>query len=153
MGESIGIDSLWGAGMPKAYSGEMRERLIAQVESGASRREAAEEFAVSASTAVIWVKCFRQTGRCAAKLRGGSISSLEKHADFLLGLIEKQPDLTLDEVVLAMGNHKIPGSRTAVWRFFKRHKITFKKKPTRSGAGARGRGAGAPALDARTGHV
>src|SRR5258707_14035799 len=93
----------------------------------ASRREAAEEFAVSASTAVIWVKCFRQTGRCAAKPRGGSISPLEKHADFLLGLIEKQPDLTLDEVVLAMRKHKIPGGRTAVWRFFKRHKITFKK--------------------------
>jgi hypothetical protein len=58
---------------------------------------------------------------------GGSISPLEKHADFLLGLIEKQPDLTLDEVVLAMRKHKIAGSRTAVWRFFKRHKITFKK--------------------------
>ena len=102
--------------MPKAYSGEMRERVIAEVESGASRREAAEEFAVSASTAVIWVKCFRQTGRCAAKPRGGSTSPLEKHADFLLGLIEKQPDLTLDEVVLAMSKHKIAGSRTAVWR-------------------------------------
>ena len=154
MGESIGIDSLLGGwAMPKAYSGEMRERVIAEVESGASRREAAEEFAVSASTAVIWVKCFRQTGRCAAKPRGGSISPLEKHADFLLGLIEKQPDLTLDEVVLAMRKHKMPGGRTAVWRFFKRHKITFKKKPARSGARARGRGAGAPALDARTGHV
>src|SRR5262249_14542423 len=92
---------------------------------------------------VIWVKCFRQTGRCAAKPRGGSISPLEKHADFLLGLIEKQPDLTLDEVVLAMRKYKIPGGRTAVWRFFKRHKITFKKKPARSGARARGRGAGA----------
>src|ERR1700745_186017 len=138
MGEAIGIDSLLGGwAMPKAYSGEMRERVIAEGESGASRREAAEEFAVSASTAVIWVKCFRQTGRCAAKPRGGSISPLEKHADFLLGLIEKQPDLTLDEVVLAMRKHKIP----------------FKKKPARSGARARGRGAGAPALDARTGHV
>src|SRR5437870_762341 len=152
MGGAIGIDSLLGGwAMPKAYSGEMRERVIAEGESGASRREAAEEFAVSASTAVIWVKCVRQTGRCAAKPRGGSISPLEKHADFLLGLIEKQPDLTLDEVVLAMRKHKIPGGRTAVWRFFKRHKITFKKKPARSGARARGRGAGAPALDARTG--
>src|SRR5258708_1650651 len=150
MGETIGIDSLLGGwAMPKAYSGEMRERVIAEVESGASRREAAEEFAVSASTAVIWVKCFRQTGRCAAKPRGGSISPLEKHADFLLGLIEKQPDLTLDEVVLAMRKHKIPGGRTAVWRFFNRHKITFKKKPARSGARARGRGEGAPALDTR----
>src|SRR6516164_7932979 len=102
--------------MPKAYSADMRERVIAEVEGGASRREAAEEFEVSASTAVIWVKCFRDTGRCAAKPRGGSISPLEKHADFLLGLIKKQSDLTLDEVILAMRKHKIPGSRTAVWR-------------------------------------
>lgn len=139
--------------MPKAYSTDMRERVIAEVEGGASRREAAEEFNVSASTAIIWVRCFRETGRCAAKLRGGSISPLEKRAGFLLGLIEKQPDLTLDEVILAMRKHRIPGSRTAVWRFFKRHGITFKKKPAGSGAGARGRGASASALDARTGHV
>ena len=114
--------------MPKAYSADMRGRVIAEVEGGASRREAAEEFEVSASTAIIWVKCFRETGRCAAKPRGGSVSPLDKHADFLLGLIEKQSDLTLDEVVLLMRKHKIPGSRTAVWRFFQRHKITFKKK-------------------------
>jgi transposase len=113
--------------MPRAYSGDMRQRLIAEVESGASRRAAAEEFAVSASTAIIWVKCFRETGRCAAKPRGGSISPLEEHADFLLSLIEKEPDLTLDEMVLTMRRHRILGSRTAVWRFFKRHKITFKK--------------------------
>ena len=139
--------------MPRAYSGDMRQRVIEEVESGASRREAAEEFEVSASTAIIWVKCFRETGRCIPKPRGGSISPLEKHADFLLGLIAQQPDLTLDEVVLAMHKHRIPGGRTAVWRFFQRHKITFKKKPTSSRAATRGRGAGAPTLDARTGHV
>ena len=42
-------------------------------------------------------------------------------------LIELEPDLTLDEVVGVMRELKIPGSRTAVWRFFQRHKITFKK--------------------------
>jgi transposase len=47
--------------MARAYSGDMRQRVIAEVESGASRREAAEEFEVSASTAIIWVKCFRET--------------------------------------------------------------------------------------------
>lgn len=114
--------------MPKAYSRDMRERVIAEVEGGASRREAAEEFEISPSTAIVWVKCFRETGRCAAKPRGGSVSPLEKHAEFLLGLIEERPDLTLDEVVLAMRKHKVSGSRTAVWRFFQRHKITFKKK-------------------------
>src|SRR6516164_5670528 len=37
--------------MAKAYSADMRGRVIAEVEGGASRREAAEGFEVSASTA------------------------------------------------------------------------------------------------------
>jgi transposase len=139
--------------MPRAYSADMRTRVIARVESGASRREAADHYDVSASTAVIWVKCFHETGRCAAKPRGGSTSPLEDHAEFLLALIDGQPDLTLDEVVCTMRRHKIPGSRTAVWRLFQRHKITFKKNPARGGAGTRGRGARTAALDARTRHV
>ena len=139
--------------MAKAYSADMRARVIGRVESGASRREAAEHYEVSASTAAIWVKCFRETGRCTAKPRGGSTSPLEKHADFLLALIEVEPDLTLDEVVCAMHKCRIAGSRTAVWRFFQRHEITFKKKPARGGAGTRGRGASTPTLDARTGPV
>jgi hypothetical protein len=71
----------------------MRVRVIARVESGASRREAAEHYEVSASTAVTWVKCFRESGRCAAKPRGGSVSPLEEHGEFLLALIDEQPDL------------------------------------------------------------
>jgi transposase len=114
MSESEGIDSLFGGTMPKAYSADMRTRVIGRVESGASRREAADYYDVSPSTAVIWVKCFRETGRCAAKPRGGSISPLEEHVEFLLALIEEQPDLTLDEVMCAMRKSKIPGSGVAV---------------------------------------
>ena len=139
--------------MPAAYSADIRGRVIASVESGSSRREAAEEFDVSASSAIKLVAAYRTTGSCAAKPRGGSTSPLEKYATFLRTLIEGQPDLTLDEVVCAMRKRKLPGSRTAVWRFFQRHKITFKKKPERGGAAARRRGAGAATLDARTGHV
>lgn len=139
--------------MPSAYSADMRARVIARVESGASRREAAEHYEVSASTAVTWVKCFRESGRCAAKPRGGSVSPLEEHGEFLLVLIDEQPDLTLDEVVCAMRKHKVSGSRTAVWRFFQRHKITFKKSIACGGAGALGRGSRPAALDARTGHI
>jgi transposase len=114
--------------MPKPYSVDIRERVIARVEAGASRREAAEHFEISASAAVKWVKLFHETGRCAAKRFGGSTSPLEEHADFLLELVAEQPDLTLDEVVAIMRKHKIPGKRTAVWRLFRRHNITFKKK-------------------------
>lgn len=139
--------------MPRAYSADMRARVIGRVESGGSRREAAEHYEVSASTAINWVKCFRETGRCAAKPRGGSISPLEEHAEFLLAVIEDQPDLTLDEVIAVLGRHKIPGSRTAIWRFFQRHTISFKKKPARGGAATPRRGAGAAALDARPRHA
>ena len=124
MANSIGIDSLLGEGtMPAAYSADIRGRVIASVESGSSRREAAEEFDVSASSAIKWVAAYRTTGSCAAKPRGGSTSPLEKYATFLRTLIEGQPDLTLDEVVCAMRKRKLPGSRTAVWRFFQRHSI------------------------------
>lgn len=139
--------------MPKPYSVDIRARVIARVEAGASRREAAEHFEISASAAVKWVKLFEQTGRCAAKRFGGSTSPLEKHADFLLRLIEEQPDLTLDEVVTVMRKHKIPGKRTAVWRFFRRHNITFKKKSAGSRTGPARRGASAQALEARAAHA
>lgn len=135
--------------MPKSYSADIRERVIEKVESGASRREAAEYFEVSASTAVKWLQRWRDTGLSTAKARGGSISPLEKYANWLLALIAKQPDLTLDEVIVAMRKRRVPGSRSAVWRFFARHGITFKKKPARGGASTSRRRSGAPALDSR----
>lgn len=52
MSETIDIDSaLGGRAMPKVYSADIRERVIARVESGASRREAVEHFEIRASTA------------------------------------------------------------------------------------------------------
>ena len=139
--------------MPRSYSADIRERVIARVEAGASRREAAEYYEISASAAVKWVKRFHETGSCVAKACGGSTSPLEKHADFLLTLVAKQPDLTLDEIVTIRRKHRIPGKRTSVWRFFQRHKITFKKKPAGSRTGAPRRDAGASTLEASTAHA
>ena len=56
------------------------------------------------------------------------MSPLEEYEDFILGLIKEQPDMTLDEIVAAMKKAKIAASRTAVWRFFDRRDITFKRK-------------------------
>jgi transposase len=71
----------------------------------------------------------------------------------LLALIAERSDLTLDEVVLAMEKRRIAGSRSAVWRFFDRRNISFKKNFVRDGAKAGRRGPRAPALDARARHV
>jgi transposase len=139
--------------MPKPYSLDLRERVIESVAAGASRREAAELYGISPSVVVIWVQRWDATGSIVARPSGGSVSPLEDHAEFLLGLVAEQPDLTLDEVVAAMAKARIAGSRTAVWRFYERHGITFKKNSVRGGAKACRCGPRAPTLDARTGHV
>ena len=139
--------------MPKPYSGDLRSRVIEEIATGASRREAAERYGISASVVVIWAQRFEKTGSIAAKPSGGSTSPLEDHAEFLLALIAERSDLTLDEVVLVMEKRRIAGSRSAVWRFFDRRNISFKKNFIRVGAKARRRGSRAPALDARARHV
>jgi transposase len=139
--------------MPKPYSIDLRGRVVEEVASGASRREAAERYGLSPSVVVIWVQRFEETGSVAAKPSGGSTSPLEKRAEFLLTLIAEKPDLTLDEIVAAMRKRRIAGSRSAVWRFFARRNITFKKNSVRGGAEARGCGSRTPALGARARHV
>ena len=79
---------------------------------------------------------FDKTASVTAKPSGGGTSPLEQHAEFLLGLIVDQPDLTLHEIVAAMRKRRIAGSRSAVWRFFARRNISFKKNSVRGGAEA-----------------
>lgn len=138
--------------MPIAYSADLRRRVIEEVETGASRREAAEHFAIDPSSAVRWLQCWNDSGRCAPKPRGGSTSPLERHLEKILALAGKRPDLTLAEIVAELLKLRIRTSKSAVSRFFQRHEITFKKKESpgsRTAAG--GRGARAPALDSRAG--
>src|SRR5215472_6638415 len=139
--------------MPKPYSQDLRQRVIESVAAGASRREAAELYGLSPSVVVIWAQRWKATGSIAARPSGGSVSPLEDHAEFLLGLVTEQPDLTLDEIVAAMTKAKIAGSRTAVWRFYERHGVTFKKNSVRSGAKTRRGGPCAPTLDTRARHA
>jgi len=72
------------------------------VEGGASRREAADQFDVSVSSAIRWLQRFRDDGTSEPMGRGGSTSPLEKYLERILALIREQPDLTLDEMVLAL---------------------------------------------------
>jgi transposase len=52
---------------------------------------------------------------------------LGDYAERILDLIAEQPDRTLDELVAAMRKRRVPGSRSALWRFLDRHDITVKK--------------------------
>jgi transposase len=154
MSESLCIDSpLRGLAMPKAYSGDLRERVIEAVQTGASRHEAAERFEVSVSSAVKWLQRWRERRSAAPKPRGGSISPLEAFATDILGLVAEQPDLTLVETVVALRKRRIKTSRSSLWRFLNRHNITLKKKPASGRAAASGCRTSTPTLDARARHA
>ena len=84
--------------MPKAYSRDLRERVITAVETGASRREAAERFEVSVASAVVAAALVSAEQRRPEAARR-SVSPLEEFAVEILDLIAQRPDLTLVETV------------------------------------------------------
>ena len=96
--------------MPQSYSGDLRERVIGTVEAGASRREAADVFEISLSSAIRWVRRWREEGSSEPKPRGGSRSALEDYAERILALVAEHPDWTLEEILAAMHKQRIPGS-------------------------------------------
>src|SRR6516165_5507383 len=132
--------------MPKSYSGELRERVIEAVESGASRHAAAERFEVSVSSSVRWLQAWRKDRRTTPKPRGGSVSHLEEHAAQILALHAEKPDRSLLESVALLSKRRIRTSKSALSRFFLRHGLTYKKAcrrwsgsaPTWSGRGGAG---------------
>lgn len=83
--------------MPRAYSIDLRQRVIAACEAGTqSRSEIAEQFQISEGTLYDWLRRWRAYGSFAAAPHGGGTAS---HLDrtVLRELVEAQNDRTLAE--------------------------------------------------------
>ena len=133
--------------MPRPLSLDIRERVIARVESGDSRRGTAEQFDISASAAIKLMQRWSATGNAAAKPTGGSQSPLDEHKEQILAIFKEAPDMTLEEAAVAVGKRVIKTSRSAIHRFCERHKVSFKKNTTRGRARTARRGRGKATLD------
>jgi transposase len=125
--------------MSKALSVDLRKRVVQAVEAGASRREAAERFGVSASSAVRWKSQELRTGDVRPKALGGDRRSgrIEAHATWIKAYVKKHHDATLEEIAAALkAERNLTASVSSLWRFFDRHAITLKKSrrmpPSRS---------------------
>jgi len=115
--------------MGAARSKDLRSRVVAEVAAGMSRRQAAVRFKVSAASAVRWVALEAETGSVDPRPRGGkSRSPLEPHAAWLLALNAGEGDLPLAEIVRRLSDELgVEVTEASIRRFFKRHKITYKK--------------------------
>lgn len=116
--------------MPRSLSKDLRDRVVRAVDEGASRREAAGRFGVSAASAVRWCALARDKGDVSAKRQGGDRRShrIEAHADLILELLDATKDQTLFELRDLLAEHGVQTTHTSLWRFFARHQITRKKR-------------------------
>src|ERR1700752_1068778 len=136
-------DAGWDGGqhsMSRAYSLDLRERVVAAVASGQSCRKVAATFKVSVASVVKWSQRFRSTGSASARAMGGNRPYvLAGERDWLLTRLSETPDVTLRALLAELAERGIKGSYYAVWHFFEHEGITFKKKPARQRAGSSGR--------------
>jgi transposase len=117
--------------MAKSLSVDLRRRVVEAVEAGASRRAAAERYGISAASAVRWHQQFKATGTVLPHKQGGDRRSkrIEAYGALIVETITNQSDITLAELQSRLsaerGVHFAIGT---LWRFFKRRRITFKKR-------------------------
>lgn len=118
--------------MGRAYSDDLRRRVVDAVEGGMSRHAAAARFGVSASSAIKWARRFRETGSVSASPHGGGrASALDAHRDWLLSRIASEPHVTLHRLADELAARGTPVSHNAVWLWLRRNGQTHKKRPAR----------------------
>lgn len=118
----------------RAYSLDLRERVLADCDAGLSNEEAARKYRVSAS----WIRRLklrrRQTNSIAPRVRRRPAPRWAAHASALQSLVEQRPDATLEELRQALG---VPISLSSLCRALQRLRLTVKKKccapPSRTG--------------------
>jgi transposase len=117
--------------MGKSLSVDLRDRVVAAVEGGTSRRQAAARFGVSISSAIRWTALSRRTGDVRPKRQGGDKRSarIEAHAPVILGAVADKADITLAELQAILAERGVAVAVSTLWRFFARRKITLKKSP------------------------
>ncbi len=121
--------------MARAYSLDLRERVVAAVSRGESCRSVAAAFDVSVASVVKWSQRSRATGTPAAKRMGGNRPFLLKgERNWLLARLGEKSDLTLHALLSELRDRGVVVSCDTLWRFLRREGISFKKNAVRQRA-------------------
>jgi transposase len=117
--------------MSKALSVDLRIRVLAAVEAGASHRQAAARFGVSAASVSRWRSLLRVQGDTRPGPLGGDRRSgrIEAQAALIKRLVIDVPDATVEELRRSLSERGHSFGYGTLQRFFRRHRITRKKRP------------------------
>jgi transposase len=115
--------------MGKPYSLDLRKRVVAAIEGGMSRNQAAKRFGVAISTAIGWMKRVEETGSVEPSQIGGykpkAVSG--EHAVWLSQRI-RDGDFTIRGLVAELASRGLKVDYHSVWDFVHAEKLSFKKK-------------------------
>ena len=115
--------------MPKAYSQDLRDRIVRAVDRGASRRSTAAKFEVSVSFVIRLLQRWRTTGSAEVRGTGGRPPyRLAAHGDLVDRLLAERRDTTLEELRQALGREGVTVSRSSVDRYLSARGLTRKKR-------------------------
>jgi transposase len=116
--------------MARAYSMDLRRRVVEAIEGGLSTREAARRFAIGIATAGAWHRLWRRTGNVEPGRQGQPrISKLDAHEAFILSLVEQAKDIALAEIAARLDAERgVSACPATIWYFFDKRGITLKKR-------------------------
>lgn len=113
----------------RAYSLDLRERVLQDRDAGISKAEVARKYRVSTRWIFKLEKQRETTGDIApCRSHAGPKRKLAEHTERLLQLVEEQPDATLRELRDRLG---VPVSLATIWNTLQALGVTFKKGATR----------------------
>ena len=135
--------------MARPFSMDLRRRVIAAVEDdGLSCHAAAVRFEIGVSTAIAWVRRFRETGSVAPGQMGGHKPKAirDEHETWLRERLGER-DFTLRGLVAELAARGLTVDYHSVWNFVHAEKLSFKKNRARQRARPSRRGTPAGAMD------
>ena len=122
--------------MTKPYSMDFREKAIARVEAGESRRSVARGLGVSPSAIVKWDQRKRDTGSVAPAQIGGYAPKKIRgeHADWLEARLRGGEHFTLRGLVAELAARGLKVDYRTMWSFVRDRRLSWKKNRGRGGA-------------------
>jgi len=136
--------------MGRSYSPDLRERVVAFIEAGHSRRAAARHFDVSDSFSI---KLMQRVLRLNSILPGRQgrppgKGKLAAYETFLIDAVEAKPDITMPELSAKLeAEHGICAQPASLSRFLCRRGFTYKKSADGLGMRTRRCQNSAPSLE------
>jgi transposase len=116
--------------MARAFSMDLRRRVVAAIDGGLSTRAAARRFSIGVATAGAWHRLWRRTGDVRPGRQGQpKRSKLDPHEAYILSLIEAARDIALAEIAERLAETRgVSACPATIWYFLDKRGITYKKR-------------------------